>query len=179
MRTYYVLVALIAHALMTGCGVTPGAPETHTPVFSVTAQGEGNELTVNTQGDTTVFDVYSRSGIGSGAVEFISGEPPKNIVIRLHLEGLEEFRLSYEEMMVIASVSSASDHEVFQSIITSTGSEQPIFSDSLFWMDVKEISDQAASPGTSESGYFEITLPEEVIQEGYRSFSIRWIDFFR
>lgn len=175
----YCIVFLVAYALMNSCNATPGTSHTRPAVFAVTAKGEGNKLTASAQGNTTVFDVYSWSGIGSGAVEFVSGEPPKNIVIRLHLKGLEEFRLSYKETVIVASKPSDANSKVIQRLISPEGNEQSISSDSPFWMEIKEINDQAIFPYTSESGYFEITMPEELIWEAYRSFSMLWIDFFR
>lgn len=131
------------------------------------------------QGDTFVFDVHSQRGIGSATVEFISGTPPQNIVVRLHLKGLEEYRLVYKKTTIIASVSSSASHSETQRVISPQGSEQAITSDSQFWMGIRKISDQSKSSGASDSGYFEITMPKDFAPEGYRSFSIRWIDFFR
>ena len=179
MRVHYAVGLLMTCALLTGCAMSTGTPETRPPIFTVTADGEGNEMTASAQGDTSVFNVYSRSGIGSGTVEFISGTPPKNIVVRLHLKGLEEFRLVYKKTTMIASVSSGASHEEIQSVISPEGSEQPITSDSPFWMEIRKISDQSASLDASDFGYFEIAMPKDFIREGYRSFSIRWIDFFR
>src|SRR3989337_2577483 len=50
MRTRHALSLMLACILMAGCAAPPGAPETPAPVFSVTAEGDGNELTVNTEG---------------------------------------------------------------------------------------------------------------------------------
>jgi hypothetical protein len=179
MRSHCALSLLVTCALMTGCAASTGTPETLPPIFTITAEGNGNEMTVSAQGNTFVFDVYSQGGIGSGTVEFISGTPPKNIVIRLHLKGLEEFQLSCEGTTIIASVSSAANHEVIQSVISPEGSEQPITADTPFWMEIRKMSDQSISPTMPDSGYFEIATPKDLMREGYRSFSIRWIDFYR
>ena len=74
MRVHYALGLLITYGLLTGCAASTGTPETRPPIFTVTAEGEGNEMTASAQGDTSVFDVYSRSGIGSGMVEFMETE---------------------------------------------------------------------------------------------------------
>jgi hypothetical protein len=179
MRTDCAFSLLITCALITGCAAPTATPETRPPIFTVAAEGEGNEITTSTQGNTLIVDVYSQSGIGSGTCEFVSGTPPQNIVFWLHLKGLEEFRLSYEGMTIIASVSSTANHEVIQSMISPESGEQPIDSDSPSWLVIREISDLSTSPAAPDSGYLEITPPKDFAQKGYRFFSIRWIDFYR
>ena len=138
-------------------------------MFAVAAEGEGNQLTVSVEGETVVLDVHSQRGIGNATVELTSGAPPKNIVIRLHLKGLEEFRLSYGQRVIAAQVSSG-DNSIAQSVVSPNGDEQAITNDSLFWMNIGIVAGQ---------GYFEIRLPKDVLREGRRSFAIRWVDFYR
>ncbi len=179
MRIHVALGLFVTCALLTGCAASAGAPATPPPMFTITAEGEGNEITASAQGDAIVFDVHSRSGIGSGTFEFLSGTPPKSIVVRLHLKGLEDFRLVYQKTTLIASVSSGADHAASQRVLSPDGREQLITSDSPSWMEIRRTSNPSATPGASDSGSFEIAMPKDLVREGYRSFSIRWIDFFR
>src|SRR3990172_4281039 len=115
MRTRHALRLLLVCMLMTGCAAPPGAPETPAPVFRVSAEGDGNELTVNTEGETTIVEVHSESGIGSATIELVSGGFPEDIVLRLHVQGLEKFQLSYGGTVISASVASSDSRSVFQS----------------------------------------------------------------
>jgi hypothetical protein len=147
-------------------------------MFAVAAEGAGNQLAVNLEGEAVVIDVHSQRGIGAATVELISGAAPKTIVMRLYLKGLEEFRLSYGQREITGRVSSG-DSSVDQSVASPDAGEQPITNASRFWMNITIISDQATAHIPLDQGYFEIRLPEEVLQEGRRLFAIRWVDFYR
>ena len=179
MRTHYTLSLLLPCILMAGCATPPGVPETPAPVFRLTAEGNGNELTVSTEGETAIVDVQSQSGIGSATIKLVSGEFPENIVLRLHIQGLEEFSLSYNETTITASVSSSDSRSVFQSVASPEEGERSITPDSPSWLDIVLVSDQAATHVPIDQEYFEITLPEGLLRVGDRSFSIQWIDFYR
>jgi hypothetical protein len=87
--------------------------------------------------------------------------------------------LSYDRTVVTARVSSGDSRNVVQSLDPPGGDERPITPDSPHWMEVKIVSDKAAPRIPLDDGYFEITLPKDVLGKGRRSFSIRWIDFYR
>ncbi len=180
----------MACTVMFGCTATPVAPEaqarllTDTPEaqvsrFALAADGDGGELTVSAQGETTLIDLRSQSGIGSATVELVSGEPPQNIVLRLHLQGLEQFRLLYDGTVVTASVSGNDIGNLVESATLSEGGERPITPGSPLWLDIQIVSSQAAPQTPLDQRHFEIRLPKDLLHDGRRSFSIRWIDFFR
>jgi hypothetical protein len=148
-------------------------PEQPTPElnFTTASDGEGNTLAVSTEGQTVIVDVYSQNGIGRASVERVSEQVPEKIVLRLHLAGLEEFRLSYDSTILVASVSSTGSSDILQSILTPGGNERSLTQDSPLWMDLRVVTGQAAT-------YFEITLPAE-LQRDLQRFSIDWIDFYR
>jgi hypothetical protein len=190
MRFCHTFGLLIACTMMSGCTVPPVPPKaqvplpTDTPVaqvprFATAADSDGNELTVSAAGETTLIDVHSQSGIGSASVELVSGVPPRNIVLRLHLQGLEQFRLSYDGTVVTASVAGNDIDSLTESATLSEGGERPITPDSPLWLDVRIVSGQAAPQTPLDQRHFEIRLPKDLLHDGRRSFSIRWIDFYR
>jgi hypothetical protein len=179
MQNRHTFGLLITCLLMTGCTVSPGALPTPTPAFTAAAEGEGNELKVSVEGEAVAIDVHSRSGIGAATVELVSGAPPENIVVRLSLQGLEEFRLSSEGIVVTASVSSGDAGRVAQSLGLPEGGEQTLAPDSPLWLDIRIVSDQTPPRLPLEQGYFEVALPKDFLREGRRTFAIRWIDFYR
>ena len=179
MRTHCAPSLLLVCILMAGCAAPPGTPETSPPVFTVNAEGDGNELTVSTEGESILIDVYSKSGIGKAIIEHVSGGPPEKIVLRLHLTGLEEFRLSYDQTTITASVSSRDSRAIAQSLASPEEGEHSIEPDNSSWLDITIVSDQATPEIPLTQGYFEITLPEGLLTEADSSFSIQWIDFYR
>lgn len=54
----------------------------------------------------TVLEVVSQGGIGAADVEMGPGPRPPRLVIRLHLAGLEQFRLIYGDTIITAAVAS-------------------------------------------------------------------------
>jgi len=60
-------------------------------------------VTVTEEGGTALVEVTSPSGIGSADVQHTGGKRPRQVVIRLHLKGLEEFQFAYGQTVVTAS----------------------------------------------------------------------------
>jgi hypothetical protein len=181
----YSLGLLAAILLLAGCGapdgagVPSGASETRPPVFTAAAEGDGNELKVSVEGETAVVDVQSRSGIGAATVELASGTPPETIVVRLHVSGLESFRLSYEQTTITVAVSSSDSRSILQEVSSPDGGTSPLTFDSPLWLDIRAVSEQATPTIPLQQGYFEIRLPKQLLSDRQRSFTIRWIDFYR
>lgn len=190
MRTCTSLSLLIACIMMFGCTAPPDVPEAKVPIltdtpegqvphFAIAADSDGNELTVSAQGETTVIELHSQSGIGSATVELVSGALPQNIVLRLHLQGLEQFRLLYDGTEVTTSVASSDISNIIESVTSTEGGEHSITPDSPLWLGIRVVSGEDSPHIPLDQGYFEITLPKDFLHDGRRSFSIRWIDFYR
>ena len=191
--TRYALSLLAACILMAG-GTSPSgagkaaahfstAPQSDESRLKVKAEGEGNQLTVKTEGEAVVVDVHSRSGIGLATIELPAGTALQQIVLRLRLKGLEEFRLSYGRTVITARASNQANGgaspRIIQIVSTRGGGERAITPDSPFWLGVRIVSDMAAPRIPLDDGHFDITLPKDFLREGGRAFSIRWIDFYR
>lgn len=136
------------------------------PQFHAAADKD-NQISSRTENGTTVIDVRSPGGIGRAEIEFLSGNYPAEIILRLHVTGLEGFRLSYGTVTVSASASGTSD-TVIQSLIQPGGAERTIAPSNPLWMDIQP-----------EQVYFEIKLPNAFTQEKPDSFSFEWVDFYR
>lgn len=178
-RDYYLPGLLLVCLLTAGCATLPAAPAIQPPVFTVTAAGEGDEVTVSLEGETAIIDVHSQSGIGQATVELVSGEMPQKIILRLHLKGLERFRLAYDQTVITAQVSSTGGGAMVQTVVSPNGEETPIASDSPFWLDSRIVSDQTPPTIPLDQGYFELSLPQDFLTAGHRAFTMRWIDFYR
>lgn len=172
-------VLLVATLLLAGCGVPPGRTESRAPVFTAAAEGDGNDLKVSAEGEIVVIEVRSRSGIGAATVELVSGTPPETIVVYLHVNGLESFRLSYAQTVITAEVSSDASRGILQEVSSPDGGTRPLTSDSPLWLDIRVVSEQATPVIPLQQSYFEIRLPQRLLSDRQRSFAIGWIDFYR
>ena len=148
-------------------------------VFSVAAKNQDDQINIQKLDSVTVFDVQSPTGISSAKVELESGGMPENILVRLHLKGLEEFRLISSRAVIVASGSSSSSFSFNDQRVNSSGREYSITPVDPLWMKIEIVSDQATKKIPLDKGYFEITVPQEFIRNIENSFEIHWIDFYR
>jgi hypothetical protein len=160
MRVSSGLLMLCVAVAMTACTANAS------PQFNAAADKD-NQLSLSVEDETAVIDVQSPSGIGKADVEFLSGSYPAQIILRLHIEKLEGFKLTFGRTTVSAS-SSGTSEPVTQSLIESDGSERALTPSSSLWIDIQP-----------EQKYLEVRLPASLIQEKPESFSFQWVDFYR
>jgi hypothetical protein len=151
-------------------------------VISVHPDRPDARITVATSQGRTMIEVLSPGGIGSADFEITSGPVPERISLRFLLKGLEQLEFAYGETTVTLSVSSGPGREVRESIrLSNSVAEQQLLSpDSPYWMAVS-ITPGASLPPTvaAQDGTIEVQAPEDFLRSSRRSFSIRWVDFFR
>jgi hypothetical protein len=173
------IIIAIAIFLTVSCGEGPPNETT----YAINVEGAGNEVFVETEEDSVIFEVFSERGIGAASIVVIVGDFPPFVALKLQLNALEELRFAYGETEVLISVSSSRGNVVRESVILgSEGAEQetPIAAESSYWMDVV-ILQEDGSPGTIPlaGGVILVALPEDFISGAYDSFQIRWIDYYR
>ena len=137
--------------------------------------------TVHRDGDAVVIDVTSRSGIGRLRATLGENVTPPQLVLRLHLNGLEELHFTYPGAEVVVSVSSSDGRVRAQAQPTGDGAPEEIGPDSPYWMDV-QIFDHGGAPTASiptDGGYFDVAVPADFLDGEHRSFTAGWVDFYR
>lgn len=128
---------------------------------------------------STVIDIASPVGIGSASFHLESGEMPQTVIVRLHLTGLEQVRVSAGQETLAASVSSSDPlHGQDQSLIEA-GTEMPLLPVHPLWMDIRIVTNGADIDIPLRQGYFELEIPQQLLEKGEDSFEIQWIDFYR
>ena len=167
-------IGLVALCGLVACQGFPA----RAPSYRISVGESGDQVTAQSNGPETLIEVRSETGIGSAEVEQISGESPSKVLIRLFLNGLEEFDFAYDDTRVVVSVSSHGDNGVSQSLLRPGSSETSIGPDSPYWMPVQVVTDPV-SGSQKPTGAFEVQAPQDYIQGKYRAFSMRWIDFYR
>ncbi len=145
------------------------------PVFEVKTKDPGDRVTVTMVGTRAEVDVFSKTGIGTANVEWVSGGRPSGLVLRLRLKGLEELRFTYGGTAIKLSMPRSQESPILESIITAAG-EQPIDPGSRFWMSVERVE---AGKDPAGKGYFLVTGPQDFLNASLWVFSISWIDFYR
>lgn len=175
----FVVHTIVFGLLLTACaGQSAGAESQEQPDFSVEVKNNDDQISILYEQDTAVIEIKSPSGIGSATVVLESGEMPEQIIARLHLQGLEEFRLiSSDQNIISASIPGSMGIQAQSQAKVSGNGEQVIRSSDPLWLDIEIVSDSQQIP--LQDGYFEIAFPMEFIKQSGSSFEIRWIDFFR
>jgi hypothetical protein len=179
MKLPIVYVILFSFLLISCASQPANAQSGGEPVFSVTTKNQDDKIDVQYENGVTSVDIHSPTGIGSAKFELESGSMPEKLILRLHLKGLEEFRLVSEQATIAASGSSSDMFNVIDQSVIVAGTEYSITPIDPLWTKVEVISGQADKKIPLEEGFFEIAVPKEFIRSAGNSFEIQWIDFFR
>src|SRR6185503_15436074 len=111
---YFVVHTILLSLLLMSCASQPAnAQSGDEPVFSVTVKNQNDQINVQYVDSVIVIDVQSPSGIGSAKFDLESGGIPENMLLRLRIKGLEEFRLLSNQAVVVASGSSGGSFSIY------------------------------------------------------------------
>ena len=167
MKRFHLQTLLFSFLLVSCGGVSAGA-QPEEPAFIVITKNPDDRVGIQYENGTSLIDIQSPTGIGSAAFELESGNMPGNMILRLHLKGLEQFRLSSAQDRIAASSSGGDPGKVESQTLLSSGTESPLLPGNPLWMDIQ-----------LEEDYFEVIVPQEFIRNAGKTFEIEWIDFYR
>jgi len=106
------------------------------PRFKVTTKKKDDALVVRADKDKVTFIVKSPSGISQAVIERQDDNWPKVVAMRLHLKGLESFRVSNGKVRLDAAVSS----QTGKVRLWKDGKEDtPLDENSPFWIDIRMV----------------------------------------
>jgi len=164
--------------LLASCagGPADAGAQSAQPVFIVITKNPEDQVDIQAENGAAQIDIQSPSGIGAASFELESGTMPENITLRLHLMGLEGFRLTSARDQISASVSGEANANT--QTILSSGAESPLSPGDSLWIEIAIVS-EAEKKIPLEEGYFEVTVPQEFIRNAGTLFEIEWIDFYR
>ncbi len=137
--------------------------------------GSPNSIEAVVQDSAVVFDVKSGFGIGSGKIKLEEGNWPEKVLVRLHLAGLEGFRVSNGKKIL----------EGFHMSNKSNGTRKEELK--IRMLDAKgnpvEGKYLLKAPGPNKSkrieGYYEATVPPSLLGPDVKELQISWVDFYR
>ena len=162
------LQTILLSVLLASCAGASANAQAGGPEFAITTKNTDDQINVQIEGESAIIDIQSPSGIGMAAVQLESGVMPREVILRLHLKGLEQVRLSAGDETVSASVSSAATPIISQTLLSS-GVESSLLPENPAWLEIE----------VGQEGFFEIRLPTGFLQKAGTSFTVEWVDFYR
>ena len=159
---------------------TPLAESQPAPGVEVAAE-TGVKLTPELRGETLLLDIRSERGIGTATVTLPADMAVRDLILRLHLAGLEELRFTYGTNEVHVAVSSSDMIVREENLRAGATAALSLGHASDFWMDVGILSGNPQQPAAIplDGGYFDVRAPRDFLRGGTRSFTVAWIDFYR
>ena len=173
MFDHLAIVAVMAAVLSTGC--TDVVKETQ---LKITTKRADDRVDVKVEKDRMIFSVRSPFGISQTVIESTNGTWSDIVILRLHLKGLENFKISNGKDTIEAAVSSQ-DGSVR---LWKDGKEDsPLDAKSPYWMEIRMVGNDGKPTTTIplKDGYFEIQLPKALFEDNPKSITVNWIDFYR
>ena len=166
-------IAVMAAVLSLGCSNDKGETQ-----FKITTKRDNDKVEFKVEKNRIVFSIYSPFGISQAVIESTNGIWSESVILRLHLKGLENFKVSNDKVTLEAAVSSQDG----VARLWKDGKENlPLDSKSPYWMEIRRIG-KGGKPTTSiplSDGYFEINLPKALFEDNPKSITVSWIDFYR
>jgi hypothetical protein len=141
------------------------------------------QIVFNTTNEELLVDITSSTGIGGAEIEKTAGQWPGKIVLRFHLQGLEEMEFHYGETTLQVNVISHDANPVSETVFKN-GETETLYPGNLlnaqYWMGV-QILNADGSPGSIplNNGYIDVTVPPDFFRSKETKFTTSWIDFYR
>ncbi len=172
-----VMGALVWAAALMGCQTAA-----ERAVWQITPARSDAQIEVMSTADVSIFDVISPSGIGGAEVTLQEGPLPPRLVFRLHLRGLEQFRLRYGDVVITVAATGLDEPSSRQErhLISAPAQVETLDASSRFWLPLRLVTEPGGTGHIPlENGYFELVAPPDLQASATRSFGFEWIDFFR
>ena len=166
-------IAVMAGVLSIGCAIVVNESQ-----FEITTKRDTDKVEFEVEKDRVVFSIHSPFGISQVDIEQTDGNWTDSVILRLHLKGLENFKVSKGEVTLEASVSSQ-DGTV--RLWKDDKEDAPLDPKSPYWMEIRRIGKDGkpVSAIPLDDGYFEIQLPKALLEDKPKSITVSWIDFYR
>jgi hypothetical protein len=175
-----ITVALSMAAIVCGATYLAVAADSARTGFKITTKRATDRVDVIGEADRAVFSIHSPFGISQAVIARADGTWPREVVVRLHLEGLSHLRVTNGQVVLEAAM--ASDDDTQRVRLWKDGKEDlPLNSRSDLWMEIR-VMGQDGKPARHiplRGGYFEMELPRALFADGPKSITIQWIDFYR
>jgi neutral ceramidase len=125
--------------------------------------GGAREISVTENEGRVIFDITDKFGIGGGSISLCKGKWPAEVLIRMHLAGLEGFGVSVDDKLL-------SDKDLDVRMLDAKGRllKGRYLKKSIDGDSVRRIA-----------GYYEVEVPQESLVEEAKKIDLSWVDFYR
>ena len=171
--------SLLSGLLLLAVAATTAVADEPSP-HKVTTKRDGGTVDVRAEKGKATFSIRSQTGIGLAVVERPGETWPDTVVLRLHLTGLESFKVTGGKTTLGGSVS-LQDGKAVARLWTGGREDAPLDSESPYWMKVGFLGgDGKPAAGLPlEGGFFELPLPKALFEGQPKAVTVNWIDFYR
>lgn len=148
------------------------------PQFTFTTKRDNDKIEVKAESDKAIISIHSPFGISQAVIERTDKKWPETVMLRLHLKGLENFKVTNGKVTLEAAVSSKNGNVREWK----DGKEDsPMVAKSPNWMEIRIVGSDGKSTTTIplKDGYFELQLPKTLFEGNPKSIKVNWIDFYR
>lgn len=148
------------------------------PPFKITTKRDEDKVEVAFEQDKAVISVRSPLGISQTTIERGDDKWPTSVMLRLHLKGLENFKVTNGNVTLEAALS-GQDGKV--RIWKDSKEDQPLDARHPYWMEIRMVGKDGKPVKTIplKDGYFEMQLPKALFADHPDSITLNWIDFYR
>ncbi len=146
--------------------------------FKIVTKRDNDKVEVNVENENLVISVRSPFGISQAVIERADENWPATVILRLHLKGLENFKVTNGKVTLEATVS-RQDGKVRQ---WKDGNEDsPLDAESPYWMKIRMVGSEGKPVKAIplDDGYFGMQLPKALFEDNPKSIKVNWIDFYR
>jgi hypothetical protein len=170
------LSATIVAISLLAAAPSPSTADEAPSLFETELGPDEDRLRLFRQGGQTVIGISDPSGMGKATVKRKTPRWPVSMVVRLHLGGLESFRVGTGNIHVEWWVSSGGDNRTW--IALSQGkAEVEIDRTSPYYTKLRIVGGNGKVP--LRGGYFEVPIPAKLLKGNPQEITLRWIDFYR
>lgn len=173
-------LALIVLVFVTGTAATTLSAADDTPPFKITTKRADDRVEVKAEKGKATFSIHSPFGISNAVIERAGEKWPDAVVLRLHLKGLENFKITNGKVKLEGAASLQDGKSVVR--LWKDGKEDALLdAKSSYWMDVRILDGDGkqAKEIPLKGGYFEMPLPKAMFEGNSKTITVNWIDFYR
>lgn len=163
------------------CAAGAARGETKDEALTVKPAREGDAVRISVEGKVATLDVTSLRGIGGATITRKVEKWPEQIVLKVHLRGLESLTITVGKVALRASVLSHSGNTRLLHVVRD-GKEGPrLKPGDEMWMEIKVLDSQGkeAKGLPPKEGWFEMSIPAALLAGEEKGLDLHWIDFYR
>lgn len=148
--------------------------------LKVTTKRADDRADVKTEKGKATISVQSPFGISQAVIERGGETWPDAVVLRLHLKGLENFKVTNGKVKLEGSASLQDGKAVVR--LWKDGKEDALLdAKSPYWIEARIVGGDGkqAKEIPLKGGYFELPLPRALFEGNPKAITVSWIDFYR